>query len=310
MSKLFYTFLSGFLESVGGQVPPTSSDFIPVIFELSQSNGGQAEAARLALTDQITAAGLTKMTYVKTPPNCRIWNDPLFTLNSTGTMQDVNAGVTGTQYYTNDVFGADVALTPLLRDATTAGKAYYIKAMWGGTALYQDGALRDWNANSVDDLLDIALNKMATNAIPAILAENPGKQIKVAILRHQGESDNTDIERNAYYQNSLDFLAKIRNFSIGGVQYFADAPFLDTLLYYRPLEAQEGLMNDLKLQFAAEQPNCYTVDIRNQPRKQDLTTAQKGGFAPSLSDNEHSSYLSQIQKAENAYDLLKSINWI
>lgn len=287
-----------------------NSNFIPVVFELSQSNGGQGEADRLALTGEITSAGLTKMTYSKTPANCRIWEKTSIDFNDTGVMQDLSAGVNGTQYSANRVFGADVALLPLLRDSTTENKAYYIKAMKGGTQLYLSGGTNDWNADTVGGLLDYSLHYHARSAIREILAENPGKQIKVVLLRHQGESDNTDIKRNAYYQNSLNFLAKIRAYQIDGVSYFADSPFIDTLLKYEPAQQQEIDMNALKVQFATEQPNCYTIDISAQPRKVDLTTAQKGGYTPTLPDNSHGSYLSMLQKGEAAYDLLKSLNWI
>lgn len=288
---------------------PVIMDFIPVVFEISQSNGGQAEADRLALTDQITGAGLTKLTYIKQPLNCRVWNKPIMNNTNDGSMQDLSAGVNGTQYDWARVFGADVALLPLLRNETTENKAYYIKAMSGGTPLYTSAG-NDWNASSVNELLDISLNYYATPAINTIIAENPGKEIKVFILRHQGESDDLQVERDAYYQNSLDLLAKIRAYQINGVSYFSDAPFVDVLLHYAYPDTQEGLMNDLKLQFASEQPNCYTIDISNQPRKIDLTTAQKGGYSPTLTDNNHGSYLVQLRKGEAAFDLLRSINWI
>ena len=295
--------------NVATGVVPIENDFIPVVFELSQSNGGQAEVNRLALTDQITAAGLTKLVYNATPIDCRMWKKASVDNIDNGVMQDMSAGVNTTQYDASaNTFGAEIALSPLLKQHT-ANKVYYIKAMYGGSALRQSSA-EDWNAASVGDLLDNSLANFATPAIRQIIIDNPGKTIKVALLRHQGESDDTDLERNAYYANSVAFLDKIRNYRIGGIKHFLNSPFLDTLLYYRPAETQEQLLNDLKIQFAAEQPDCYTVDIRNQPRKIDLTAAQKGGFSPTLSDNEHSSYLSQLQKGESAYDVLKNINWI
>jgi len=301
-----------------GSTPTDPNDFIPVIFELSQSNGGQAEAGRISLTEQIVAAGLTKMTYTEAPSNCRIWDKPEMDLIDDGVMEDIVAGVNTSQYNQarynfETVCGAEMSLAPLLKK-DSPNKSYYIKAMRGGSPLFQmpptDDRPEDWNANSVNDLLDIALNFYAAPAIRQIIIENPGKQIKVALLRHQGESDNLDEERAAYYVNTTDFLNKIRNFQIDGVKYFENSPFLDTYLYYEPTQNQEILMNGVKEQFANDNANCYMIDIRNQPRKKDCTAAQLGGVPDSKARNEHGSYLTQLQKGENAYDVLKSISWI
>jgi hypothetical protein len=259
-------------------------------------------------TDQITAAGLTKMAYSKTPANCRMYNKPIMNLTDDGVMEDMSAGVNTTQYTPTDrTFGAEISLCPLLKQHT-ANKVYYVKAMRGGTALYSGPS--NWSAYNSDNLLDMFLKTYATPAINDIIAENPGKEIRAVLLRHQGESDNTDLKRNAYYANTVAQMDYIRAFQINGIKYFETAPFLDTYLYYRPEEQQEVDMNIVKETFANDIANSYMIDIRIQPRKMDLTTAQKGGFKPTMSDNEHGSYLAMLQKGESAYDLLRSINWI
>jgi hypothetical protein len=302
----------GTISSINRRITGVVAEPVLVVFELSQSNAGFSEADRIALTDQIQQAGITKMTYTKTPANCKIWNKQIMDLTDNGVMEDISAGVNTSQYnkapHNARCFGTEVSLSPLLKQHSSSN-VYYIKAMRGGTRLFQYEG-EDWNANSTNDLLDIALDYYATPAINQIIQENPNKPIKVVLLRHQGEADNTTEMRDAYYANTTAFLNKIRNYTIGGVKYFENSPFIDVLLYYKIAEAQEGLMNDVKTQFANDNANCYTIDISDQPRKVDLTTAQKGGYSPTILDNEHQSYLGQLMKGERIYDLLKNINWV
>ena len=282
-----------------------AKNFIPVVFELSQSNGGNAEEGRIALTDQIEAAGINKMAYTVNPIDCEIWDKSTMDLNDNGVMEPILAGSNTAQF--SGVFGAEISLAPLLKRHTSS-KCFYIKAMRGGTNLTQVSG-DDWNANSTNELLDMALNYFATPAIRHIKSTYPNKEIRVVLLRHQGESDANTTGVSNYYNDSINFLNKIRSFEIDGVKHFETSPFVDVLLHFN-LTTAEGDINDIKRQLAANLSNFHLIDISDQPRKIDLTSEQKGGITPNTPDNAHTSYLGQLAKGERTYDLLRSLKWL
>lgn len=275
--------------SAGSVISNTASDFVFVILDMGQSNAiGRAEADRLALT-----------TYPERPSNIYIYYKSDYTV-AAGSFNNMQAG---TNTFEPDLsasfrlFSGSIIEAQRLRDLT-GNRCYVIPAGDGGTALEQNLTSPDWSPLSAAECFVIFLDRFFEQAMPSIIATHPGKTIAVLINWSQGETDASDGTATANYAtNFAAFYTAVRARTAYSA-YLTAAPWCVPLLNYMQT-AGETTINSVFTAFAAaHSSNFFTFDLSAYPRKVDLSVAQKGGYTPTASDDEHQSYIGQIAKGE------------
>lgn len=261
----------------GFQLAP---DFLPVIFVRGQSNAtGRGEASRLALTE-----------YAPYPADIYMYWKQNNTSTDNGAWEAVVAGNNTREYdQTATVYGGYLIAAIKLRDYLNRA-VYCIDAGDGGTSLEANVADPDWAAASSGEnytisrsyYLDLALSKLAT--------ANPGKQIVVFKTWWQGESDAPDATAVTNYGTNFAALDTADQTN----SYLRNAIWIITKIFYRESINNEAGINTALQAFRDAHPDrVYIQDISSYPKKQDLTTGQKGGYTASAADDEHQSYIAQ-----------------
>lgn len=275
------------------------SDYVIVILDMGQSNAiGRAESDRLALT-----------TYADGPNKISIFYKPDYTSATNGAFQAYLAGSNTEepdQGASLRLYSGSLTLACKARDYT-GNPVYIIPAGDGGTALEQNLTTPDWDPDSSGECFQTFLEYYFDRAMPIVLAANPTKEVVVIINWSQGETDAANgTATTNYATNFAAFYAAVRAHGTYS-SYLTAAPWFVTLLNYMQ-SAGETTINGVFTSFAAGTGlgRLYTIDVSDQPRKVDLTTAQKGGFSPTASDDEHLSYLAQNARGEREWTGFKS----
>lgn len=283
--------------SGGGSGGVNWDNTIIVQLEMGQSNNvAQGEAARL---------GLTK--YPLMPVNTRIYRKTTLNETNNGSLANMVAGVNEDHLPSpapgGTIFGGYNTTSELLSSHLGGYPPIYVlHASRGGTTMqYGLTAAPSWDPTVQNEMFNYAMNGVFTHGLAAIQAENPGKDIQVVIKWHQSEADNTDNTATTNYPANFNaFRAAVRAFH----PLLANAPWIITLVNYN-LTANETTINNFFTSLVDSRTKV--VDISSQPRKMDLTVDQKGGFAPSVADDKHNSYLQQNLKGEQEYAHIVSI---
>lgn len=269
--------------------PKLPNDFIPLVFVLGQSNNaeGRAEAVRLSMT-----------TYPIQPTSCYYLVKPDYTATDNGQFKPVTIG-TDTKEPDNSasfvIYGAGSILSQKL--ARFLGRnVYEVMIGDGGTALEQNLTSPDWAYNSVNELFTMATARFFSPAITKIEALEPGKQIVPVILWHQGETDAADGTATTNYDvNFNNLINAIRAYD----SKLSTALLFITRLNYLQSAGEASINDDFYNYTIGHRNNTYLTGP--YPRKIDLTTAQKGGFTPTVSDDEHTSWIGQNNKAADIF---------
>lgn len=281
----------------GGGGGGVASNFIPLIFDIGQSNSiGRAESDRLALTS-----------YSKTPDGVKIYYKTAYGATDNGTWQAID---TATNCKEPDAaggqrtFGGYLSLATKLRDLL-AREVYVVAAGDGGTALAQGVTANDWNPNTVGSCYERATSQYFSVAITKLQALYPGRQVVVFISWHQGESDAPDATAlSAYSANFTAFITALR----ASHALLANARLYITKLWYSK-SAAEGTINTVFTNYqAANSSTTALINISGYPQKDELTVGQIGGFTATTADDNHQSYLAQIAKGELIYTNIVSTN--
>lgn len=264
------------------------TDFIPVIFEApAQSNGiGRGEADRY---NQLTP-------WPTIPQKVKIYYKPDYTATDNGTWNDLIVGTILTvepDLSSFRVFGGYV--TAAIKLAAILNRdVYIIPCGDGGTIMNNGGAFRSWHPSISNECYEVAHTRYLSPALTKLRTDFPGRQIVIFRTAHEGETDA------GQGRSQAQFFADIGTYETSARAFtgiLANAPFVVTKISYMR-DAAEDTINAAWQQFAdADTKRIKIVDISDLDRKVDLSTAEKGGFSPSTgADDEHQSYLAQIEK--------------
>lgn len=276
-------------------------NLVIVLFSILQSNSnGRAEADRLVIT-----------TWPLRPINSFYLRKTDYTATNNGTIRGMAIGGDGFEEPDESarrMFAADAIMVSKLRSLFGGDTPIYTcNAAEGGTFTVTKTSSRDWQEAS-NECFARATTGMYSGLITSLEALYPTREIKVIVMFHGGESEA--ISGGSDLTNFPSALQSLYNSMNGVDSYLAEAPWLFTKIYYN-VNANEATINGHIQTFVDANPDrCYVVDISDQPRKQDLTTEQKAGVSPSGTDDQHTSYLGQIAKAERHYpNILDYFNW-
>lgn len=276
-----------------------ASNWVFVILDMGQSNAiGRAESDRLALR-----------TLSDHPNNISIFYKPDYTSTANGAFQPYLAGSNTEepdQGASLRLFSGSLALAAKCRDYTD-NPVYIIPAGDGGTALEQNLTNPDWDPDSTGECFQTFLEYYFDRAMNIILAAHPTNDIKVIINWSQGETDAANgTATTNYATNFAAFYAAVRAHGSHSA-YLTAAPWYVTLLDYLQTSG-ETTINGVFTSFASGTGagQLYTIDVSDMPRKVDLSVAEKGGFTPTASDDEHLSYLGQIARGEREWTAAKT----
>lgn len=282
----------------GGVLP---NNAVIVFVSIGQSNSnGRAEADRLAIT-----------TWPLRPVNSSYYVKTDYTSTDNGSLRSMWIG--GPNYEEPDnsaqrLFASDGILTSKLR--SLFGKdtpIYHINGAEGGSFIVSTGAGRDWQ-EADNECFSRCFTGMYSPVIADIEALHPTREIKVIVLFHSGESEA--IAGGANLTNFPTALQSLMDSMDNVDSYLADAPWLFTKIYYNITANETTINNHIQTFVDSHSNRCFVVDISDQPRKVDLTVAQKAGVTPTDADDNHTSYLGQIQKAALQYpQILDYFNW-
>jgi hypothetical protein len=239
------------------------------------------------------------------PTDVNVYYKPDYTTADNGAFQQLVEGSANTREPDNATTGTSGAYGMVGNRiaALSPNPVYVIAAGDGGTALKQGLTTPDWYQLSSGGCYDVAVNRYFKVAYPKIVAANPGKTIRVAICWHQGESDAGDNTATSQYATNFAALITALRASHPSLQ---SAPLIITKLYFN-ISANEATINSAFQAYADSNPSTtFIVDISAYPRKQDLTTAQKGGIATAGSDDQHTSYLGMQAKAVQIFNHIKN----
>lgn len=294
---LMNPFFQGYRNiSGGGSGGLTLPDnFVPLILSIGQSNEvGQAEAQRLI---QLTP-------YPEIPSLVEIYYKPSYSANDDGAFSIYQAGGFATKepdqlsgftwHGSNAILAHNIV-------AQIGRKCYIVMAARGGTSLAATGAADDWAPATSNECFTRATQWYYPVAYSKLQTLYPGQAIVPIICWHQGEYDAGDNTQTANYAaNFSAFVTALR----ASHSSLANALMFITKLNFNQT-ANETTINGIFDTYAAANSSLVKViDISDQPRKIDLSTAQKGGISPSGTggaDNNHQSYLAQIAKGERQY---------
>lgn len=264
------------------------TDFIPVLFEApGQSNAiGRGEADRY---NQLTP-------WATTPQKVKIFYKPDYTATDNGTWNDLIVGTILTvepDLSSFRVLGGYVTAAIKLA-AILNRNVYIIPCGDGGTIMNNGGAFRSWHPSISAECYEVAHSRYLSPALTKLRTDFPGRQILIFRLAHEGETDAGEGRtQSEFFTDIGTYETSARAFT--GI--LDNAPFIITKISYMR-DAAEDVINLAWQQFADADPNrVKIIDISDLDRKVDLTTAEKGGFSPSTgADDEHQSYLAQIEK--------------
>jgi hypothetical protein len=266
-----------------------ASNFIPVLWDGApgQSNSiGRGEADRYK---QLTPWSCN-------PKGVKIFYKPDYTATDNGYWSQLYIGSVQTvepDLSTFRVFGGYV--TAALKLAAILNRdVFIIPTGDGGTVMNTLGTYRTWNPATANECFDVAHDRYFTPAISKLQTAYPGRQIVVFRVVHEGETDAGQSRSQA------DFLADIQayeNSSRGHDPLILRAVTVVCEINYMQTAA-ETTINAAWAQFIATDPQRVKfVTTSDLKRKVDLTTTEKGGITASTgADDEHLSYLAQIEK--------------
>jgi hypothetical protein len=264
------------------------TDFIPVIFDApSQSNGiGRAEADRYTqLTPWSTA-----------PKGVKIFYKPDYTSTDNGSWSQCFVGSIVTvepDLPSFRVFAGYVTAAIKLQ-AILNRNVYIIPCGDGGTIMNDGGAFRSWHPTISGECYTVANARYLSQAIAKLRTDFPGRQIVIFRTAHEGETDASQGRTQAQ------FLTDVQTYETaarGFTGIMDNAPFIVTKINYLQTSGEDDINAAWQDLADADPKRVKIVDISDLPRKTDLTTTEKGGLSPSTgSDDEHTSYLAQIEK--------------
>ncbi len=278
------------VQSQASVILSLETDFIPVIFDIGQSNSiGRAESDRLALTS-----------YSKTPNNVKIYYKTAYGATDNGSFVDIDASTNTKEpdaAGSQRTFGAYLPLATKLRDYL-ARTVYVVAAGDGGTALSTGITSQTWNPTTVGSCFDRATLQYFNVAMTKLAAANPGKRIVIFINWHQGESDAGDAGATAAYATKLNtFFIALRASNV----LLNNAYLVITKIWFTK-SGNEALINNAITGYTtthSEYVNC--ISISDLPQKDELTVPQIGGYTATTLDDNHQSYLAQIGKGERIF---------
>ncbi len=294
------------ITDVGGGASPdidlTNSVFI--IFDIGQSNSiGRGTAQRII---QLT-------TDVEIPAGVKIYNKPSGATHGYSLAADGAFFVTqeGSPYTREpdqaaiSVTGAYNMLANRLRKVSP-NTVYIVPVGDGGTALKAGLSTPDWFEGATNENFDIAIDHYYSPAYIAVEAENPGKTIVPIIMWHQGESDADDADGITGYATRFGGSGRFVDSLRAAHPSLSEALLIITKLYYS-VDAAEATINAAFQAYADANPSLVKIiDISGFNRKVDMTADEKGGIATASNDDEHTSYLGQQSKADQAYAHIKT----
>jgi hypothetical protein len=272
-----------------------SNNTVFVVSDWGQSNSiGRGTAQRII---QLT-------TDKETPDGVKIYFKTDYTTADNGVFEPLQEGGNTREPDGSTGFsGAYGVLAARLKQLTPNNTVYIIAAGDGGTPLTNLLTSPDWNENSVAECFQIFTQRYYNVAYAKIVAENPGKTIVPIMLWHQGENDAADATATAQYAARFaTFVPALR----ASHASLADALLIITKLHYN-IDANEAAINAAFQAYAdANSDLVKIIDISDINRKVDLTVGEKGGVATAGADDQHTSYLGQIAKANRAYTFIKA----
>jgi hypothetical protein len=199
----------------------------------------------------------------------------------------------------NFATGAFLQLATLLT-GYTQDSTYVVVAGDGGTALNQNTTTPDWAPASSGECFEIFTDRYYDVAYTKLQTRYPGRNIVPIILWHQGEADALNSTATTNYATNFPAFVTAMRASHASL---ANALWVTTKLWYES-SANEATINAVFESYAATHSNFKVVDISDQPKKIQLSTADKLGVTPAgtLNDDIHTSWRGQNAKAERIYD--------
>lgn len=275
-------------------------DFIPVIFDNFQSNAiGRAEAERyLQLTKwPFDPSGI--WTYYKTDRT--IADNGSWQRLQVGSPQTTEPQFSGIFTHFGGYVTAAIQLSVILdRDV------FMIPVAEGGTTLTPNTTFRDHYPETVNELFKENTQYYFRVAIDKLRAAYPGREIVVFEFMHGGETNAAiNTTKGDFYSALVTYHRALDSFD----PLFKRAPHIITKIRYM-LTPGEDVINEAIEEFARNYPDTYLVDISDLPRKNELTVDELGGITGSSADDEHLSYLGQIEKGIRGAELARQwLEW-
>jgi hypothetical protein len=285
----------------GNVITPNITEDLPanpifLIFDIGQSNSvGRAQGQRVLLGSiypEILSMGL-------------VYWKPDYTATDNGNWYP--GQLSAFMCREPDASSSNFAVGSYLQLATlltgyTQDSTYVIVAGDGGTALNQNTTTPDWAPASSGECFEIFTQRYYSVAYTKLQTRYPGRNIVPIILWHQGEADALNSTATANYTTNFPaFVTAIR----ASHASLANALWVTTKLWYES-SANEATINAVFESYAATHSNFKVVDISDQPKKIQLSTADKLGVTPAgtLNDDIHTSWRGQNAKAERSYNAI------
>jgi hypothetical protein len=139
-------------------------------------------------------------------------------------------------------------------DSIATREYYVVMHAVGGTQLYEEVGVRDWNVNSINEhwdsyklIIQAAINDLTNQGITVDT---------IYRINYQGEQDAPDLTKaNAYYQNSVDLIDSLEvNFNYPFKHYLIE--IIDTYTY-------SSTVNGAKSTIAGERSNVILYENTN-----------------------------------------------
>jgi hypothetical protein len=278
------------------------SKFVPLVITAGQSNSvGRGEVNRfLALTPYNTAVR----------PGVKIfYKSSRSSTADDGDFRPYELGVNSIEPEYEALYncaGSEVSLCDLMYQRLNR-TIYLIKAGEGGTGLYQETGVNDWNVNSTGKSFDFLRFNYFDQAVRKLQIIYPNREIRPIFPWHQGEHDqNSQTNIDAFPTNLLDLMTGWRAHS----PLLTNAPFLIHRLYFN-LNAAEAQINSHLEDYCDGDANAYFIEVTvSAPRKMDLPALIKSTYPPSDTDDQHNSYEYHVEAGTVDYNTLVSIGYI
>jgi hypothetical protein len=248
--------LHGFFSTIGnsGGAPAVTapaavvdSSNVLLLFTIGQSNAdGRASSTHLPIALQGDLA------------DCYTWRQTL------GDFEVLN-GATNSSSQAGK-FGPELKMSYDLKEYFRK-RVYAVKYAVGGTMLYEQAGM-DWNPNSVNEYLDLAIARY--NAAYTKLT-SMGKTVTPVVVWWQGETDAEDDARaNAYHNNQVALRAKVETISaLTGALWVVYKVFL-----YDP--TRSGLVNTAKGNLKTAYPKTAVIEVEAYERNSPVDTIHAG----------------------------------
>jgi hypothetical protein len=139
-------------------------------------------------------------------------------------------------------------------DSLATREFRFLMYAYGGSQLYQESGVQDWNVNSVDEYYNNYVSEI--NSAANNLSSQGIKIDTIYRIKYQGEQDADDLDKsNAFYQNESDFIDSLEaNFNY---------PFRHILIEIVDTYTYSSTINGALSTIAGERSNAVLYENTN-----------------------------------------------